>query len=316
MRPSTVVNGAIPLLERRSYTGLVMAKKRSTIPDDVAAEVLFLSDHTCCKCRERGKAVQIHHIDEDPSNNAEVNLAVLCLQCHNETQVKGGFGRGLTAKLVTKYRDEWLNTVAKRKEDADSMALRKQMGTQSASDPIFLYPKSQMLQSDHTPVTSSQVSISRPDEPLPRPSEDPLTYISTLPEYKQQLLDEAHRGWDTGVTADMVQASYDYIDALEGILVALAAYYAPDQFREKGARKLFSEIIASRFEWHRTQLLPGGPKSYGTIVNVLCCGHVQSDVEDMVEDMVRSLVGYDENFDLAGWESRWRLGTRLNSDQS
>jgi len=58
-----------------------MTKVRTPIPSDLAAEVLFASDNTCCVCRERGKRIQIHHIDESPSNNVFENLAVLCLEC-------------------------------------------------------------------------------------------------------------------------------------------------------------------------------------------------------------------------------------------
>ena len=66
-----------------------MAKHRTQIPDGLAAEVLFAADHICCVCRERGKETQIHHIDENPSNNTFENLAVLCPQCHNDTQLVG-----------------------------------------------------------------------------------------------------------------------------------------------------------------------------------------------------------------------------------
>jgi hypothetical protein len=44
-------------------------KLRSPIPDYVAAEVLFLHDRTCCVCHIKGRKIQIHHLDEDPSNN-------------------------------------------------------------------------------------------------------------------------------------------------------------------------------------------------------------------------------------------------------
>ena len=80
-----------------------MAKQRPPIPDNIAAEVLFASDRTCCVCQEKGKPVQIHHIDGNPSNNAVENLAVLCLDCHNETQIKGGFGRQLIPSVVTRF---------------------------------------------------------------------------------------------------------------------------------------------------------------------------------------------------------------------
>lgn len=77
-----------------------MAKHRIPIPVDLATKVLFAADRTCCVCSERGKETQIHHIDENPSNNVFENLAVLCFECHNKTQIKGGFGRKLSSSLV------------------------------------------------------------------------------------------------------------------------------------------------------------------------------------------------------------------------
>lgn len=90
-------------------------KKRIDIPEDVKDEVLFLSDRTCCKCHIPRKPIQIHHIDEDPANNAPQNLAVLCLECHDETQVSGGFSRKLSAGQVRRYRDDWIAQLAKQR---------------------------------------------------------------------------------------------------------------------------------------------------------------------------------------------------------
>jgi hypothetical protein len=84
-----------------------MVKRRVSVPEDIAAEVLFAADRACCVCRDRSHPVQIHHIDEDPSNNSVSNLAVLCLSCHNQTQLQGGFGRHLSADQVRLYRDDW-----------------------------------------------------------------------------------------------------------------------------------------------------------------------------------------------------------------
>lgn len=66
-------------------------------------------------CHQSPKSVQIHHLDEDPSNNAPDNLAVLCLECHDQTQVRGGFGRRVDAAQVRIYRDEWYRTVESRR---------------------------------------------------------------------------------------------------------------------------------------------------------------------------------------------------------
>lgn len=85
---------------------------RLSIPAEISAKVLYLSDRTCCVCRRKGKPVQIHHIDGNPRNNDINNLAVLCLDCHNETQISGGFHRKLDAEQVRLYRDDWLSIVA------------------------------------------------------------------------------------------------------------------------------------------------------------------------------------------------------------
>jgi len=87
-------------------------RKRIPIPRAIEADVLFASDRTCCVCRVKGRQIQIHHIDDNPANNDPKNLAVLCLECHNDTQIRGGFGRKLNANQVIRYRDDWLIQVA------------------------------------------------------------------------------------------------------------------------------------------------------------------------------------------------------------
>lgn len=92
-------------------------KRRVPIPAAIAARVEFNADRTCCICRTKGKHYQIHHIDDDPSNNDIANLAVLCFQCHGDTQIRGGFGRHLKAGLVRLYRDDWDSLVAAKRSD-------------------------------------------------------------------------------------------------------------------------------------------------------------------------------------------------------
>lgn len=90
-------------------------KKRLDVPPETAAQVLFLSDRTCCVCRKEGKYVQIHHMDEKPDNFDIDNLAVLCLDCHTDTQIKGGFHRKLDFYQVKLYRKTWHDEVAKKR---------------------------------------------------------------------------------------------------------------------------------------------------------------------------------------------------------
>lgn len=98
---------------------MIKKKTRKSIPNDIAARALFISDRICCVCRIRAKPVQIHHIDEDPSNNNLMNLAVLCFDCHRETQIRGGFDRKLDADQVILYRDDWLRLVAQQRANFD-----------------------------------------------------------------------------------------------------------------------------------------------------------------------------------------------------
>ena len=93
-----------------------MAKKeRIEIPKEVAAKVLFMANRTCCVCRQEGKPVQIHHVDDNPANNVTGNLAVLCFDCHRETQIQGGFDRKLDAEQVALFRDDWYALVSQRR---------------------------------------------------------------------------------------------------------------------------------------------------------------------------------------------------------
>jgi len=263
-----------------------MVKLRTDIPTSVVAKVLFASDNTCCVCSDRGRAVQIHHLDENPNNHALENLAVLCLDCHNKTQSSGGFGRKLTRDVVCRFRDEWLIRVSDRRRQIDKLVVERAVGPPMIAKTVI--KKVERVQSSSTPPQKE------------------LEYINSLPERKTQLLKRAQPEWDSGVTARMVQASYDYIDALSGILSTLASYYPVGHFGNMEPHKFFSEQIAARFTWHRSHVEPEGPGKGGTIVNVICCDNVQADVEKMVEDMVISIIGYDDEFDWRGWPDRWQ----------
>jgi hypothetical protein len=262
-----------------------VTKLRTQVPADISAEMLFISDNTCCVCEERGKAVQIHHLDENPDNHEVANLAVLCLECHNQTQVRGGFGRKLSQEVVARYRREWIARVADRRRHADQLTVQRTAGPSVAARADAVCP-----------VPAKAKGPSKPNA---------HEYINSLPSLRAELLARAQPEWDTGITSRMVQASYDYIDALAAILVNLAGYYPEGHFWEKDPHEFFSEQIASRFAWHRAHAEPRGPGTGGTIVNVVCCGNVQADVAKMVEDMALSIVGYDEKFDWKQWPQRW-----------
>jgi hypothetical protein len=267
-----------------------MTKTRTPISAEIVADVMFASDSTCCKCNERGKSVQVHHIDEDPSHNDPANLAVLCLQCHDETQVTGGFGRKLNAPLVIKYRDTWVARVAQRRAEADRIAVARVASHRSDDNPI-------------DDVASDSIEITGLEE-LEAHADAVLAYITTLPERKKELKARVQDKL-LGSTADAAEGTHDYISLLQGLLVTLARFYSAGTFGDDPHR-FFADSIANAFRWHRAISSPHGPGTGGTIVGRWVGEGVMSDVEDMVVDIAMSLIGYDDRFDHAKWHEAWK----------
>lgn len=91
--------------------------RRKAISASRADSIVFESDRTCCICEDRGRdrSIQIHHIDGNPANNAVENLAVLCLEHHNEASTPAGNARALTAGVVRKYSRSWNRKVRERR---------------------------------------------------------------------------------------------------------------------------------------------------------------------------------------------------------
>lgn len=84
-----------------------MRKLRIEIPDRISSELLFLNRHRCCICHMPRKAVQIHHIDENPANNDMRNLAVLCVDCHSIVSGNQGFGKNYSRKEISLFKKHW-----------------------------------------------------------------------------------------------------------------------------------------------------------------------------------------------------------------
>jgi hypothetical protein len=270
-----------------------MAKKiRVPIPDDIAAEILFLSDRTCCVCNVRGKQVQIHHIDENPANNSIDNLSILCFDCHNQTMIKGGFGRKLEANQIIKYRSEWLDRVKNRKTKADEIA---SIQTVTGSTETVIVT---------TTLDEDYLDYKTYDDPNILKD-----YLDKILIIHQAQLSIAQTKWDTGVTAVMNQGNYDMVDFYEEVLIELSTFYPKGHFNNQTPKNYFSELISSRFIWHRLVLEPQGVGTGGAIVSTMTGGNVMTDLKEMIIDMVNSLLWpyeIEEQIDLNKWREEWR----------
>ena len=258
-----------------------MAKERVPIPEEIVTSVMYSSDRTCCVCNERGRPTQIHHVDENPNNNAITNLAVMCLLCHNETMTTGGFGRKLNAAQVSKYRDEWYSRVQARRDTADKI-----------------------VSPDHSSQTQRPTpqSLERLTIPDPQKLEN---HIRTLPAIRRDIYSRSQPMWDSGISSQMRRGCYDFIDVLEQILITLATWYPDRHFGGREHRDYMNAMTASRFTWHQAHLEPNGFGSGGRDIRIMVGGRVMSDLESMIVDIVGSLYLQLDYMGFQPWKKLW-----------
>jgi hypothetical protein len=275
-------------------------KERVQIPREEAATALFAADRTCAKCRVPGRTIQIHHIDDDPSNNASSNLAILCLECHSETQTSGGFGRRLSAAEVTRYRDDWLARVRKRRDDADSLAAAAMSITGHTSD-----------------VGAVAEPWNTADATLPVPNRAGLAeYVRILPDLRRRayLLME-QRGLAT--PPESAEGHLDLIAVLTGALVTLLSYYPAEHFSAASVDDYVSLVVAERTHWHYLRISSDGVGASGSRVQVRTAAAVVRDVERMIDETVATLTGADirdpDDNELA-WHQAWSQEVTIDKD--
>lgn len=259
-------------------------KPRTDIPPDVSARTLFEHDHACCICNMRGLAIQIHHIDENPTNHNSENLAVLCLEDHNRTLIKGGFGRQLTAAEVVLYRNYWVQQVRKRRDEAAKVVA---------------------LANDKFPSSTNNLGWT--------PKSDPeiIGYLQALPLVRRAAYTAARPRWDSGVGSEMRMAAYEVVDIFEQVLNRLSAFYPPVHFGQP-AQEYFGAYIEARYRWHRSIYEPKGIGTGGTMVGEIVAGNVMSDLAALIEQLVEGLYfGYHlADFDLSDWREIWEQASQ------
>ncbi|MFN7655886.1 MAG: hypothetical protein ACK5PC_21805 [Cyclobacteriaceae bacterium] len=106
----------------------------------------------------------------------------------------------------------------------------------------------------------------------------------------------------------MNQGSYDMVDFYEEVLIELSTFYPKGHFNNATPKKYFSELISSRFLWHRLVLEPRGAGTGGTIVSTMTGASVMHDLKKMIVDMINSLsfpYELEGQLDLAKWRDEW-----------
>ncbi len=115
-----------------------MTKNRPKIPRKLENSIYYLSAKTCCVCRQRGLPIQLHHIDENPSNNSEENLIVLCASCHDEAHTKHALSKNLTPDKLKHCKGAW-------KEEVKELSAKAMLPQANLSQAMWTYVNHQRL---------------------------------------------------------------------------------------------------------------------------------------------------------------------------
>lgn len=89
---------------------------RPKIPKPLERRLLYESAYVCVVCQSSG--CQIHHIDQNHSNNSENNLVVLCLKHHDEAHTKRQLSKNLDPKAIKDAKTTWVSNVEQRRKIA------------------------------------------------------------------------------------------------------------------------------------------------------------------------------------------------------
>lgn len=273
-----------------------MAKKtRTPIPDDVAAEVLYLHDYSCCICGDKAH-LAIHHLDDDPSNHNLDNLAVLCLAHHEQTQLRGGFTRKLTRPVVSKARDKWLGTVIEYREAAKQLAAARLAGVPTAK----IDNRSEL----------QEATWSEPEAYGYR------AFVEYLPDQLRELYKIAHPLWEGEEGGlGMVEGSNLVIEALKQSWLFLSRWFPPNHFG-RPAHEYVEAYLEDRYSWHRALAdADNDPRAIGSSKPALASTWTVDDAERMIVETVRMVAYRLDGFDLAGWESRWEAVKKAREPQ-
>lgn len=100
-------------------------KKRKNISGTQRKRLLEKNAHVCCVCKKRGIGVNLHHLDENPSNNDDDNIAVLCVKehdCHHRPNSYPSLEHlNLTTEQLKGKKKSWENFVSEAKKEKSNV---------------------------------------------------------------------------------------------------------------------------------------------------------------------------------------------------
>lgn len=127
--------------------------------------------------------------------------------------------------------------------------------------------------------------------------------IFELPAKLAAARKQASKGWESGVTSEMVEASAAYNAALCGMITELGnTYYAKPPTKAQVAA--FQKALADAEIFGQMADNPRGEPE-GTIKRVELASAVSAGLGDMIVRMVQALLQDDSRYSFAEWKESW-----------
>lgn len=97
---------------------------RPKIPPSLQREVCYESAYACAICQKH--TIQLHHIDQNSSNNVKDNLIALCQEHHGEAHTERKLTVSLTAQRLKDIKKRWESEVVARRKDMVTVSYQAQ----------------------------------------------------------------------------------------------------------------------------------------------------------------------------------------------
>lgn len=131
-----------------------------------------------------------------------------------------------------------------------------------------------------------------------------FSLINQLPAKVASAREKSAKGWDTGVTSKMREASYDYNNILVELMNSLAVtYYKPEVLSPLA----IDDFVKALYTTRRFQQNVTNPndESLGSVAGLEILDGATEDLQKTLLDMVEAVVGDDPAFDAADWRKKW-----------
>jgi len=130
------------------------------------------------------------------------------------------------------------------------------------------------------------------------------TLIKQLPARLIDLQKQAHKGWDTGNTGDMKEATGRYNEALIQIIKDLVTAYYPKDYLPADHIDAYLKALYTLHHFKQDAANPGG-EFQGTAAGLEVLSAVSDELLTAISDMVQAISEGDPGFDYAQWKKSW-----------